>query len=76
MVRDLNFDLTLVVCPIVRDPDGLALSSRNRYLSPDERTQALAIPRALQAIEQAIRTGNRNPATYATWPSTNSPISA
>ncbi|ADV81055.1 pantoate--beta-alanine ligase [Terriglobus saanensis] len=50
MVRDLNFDLDLVVCPTVREPDGLALSSRNRYLSAEERIHALALSRALQSI--------------------------
>jgi len=50
MVRDLNFDLELVVCPTVRESDGLALSSRNRYLSTEERTQALALYRALQSV--------------------------
>jgi len=52
MVRDLNFDLDLVVCPIVRESDGLALSSRNRYLSPLERKQALVLIRALRRIEE------------------------
>jgi len=50
MVRDLNFDLELVVCPTVRESDGLALSSRNRYLSAEERTHALALYRALQSV--------------------------
>jgi pantoate--beta-alanine ligase len=50
MVRDLNFDLELVVCPTVREPDGLALSSRNRYLSPEERHHALALSRTLQTV--------------------------
>ena len=59
MVRDLNFDLEIVACPIVRDPDGLAMSSRNRYLSDTERAQALALPRALQAMRQLIAGGQR-----------------
>ncbi len=48
MVRDLRFALELDVCPTVREPDGLALSSRNRYLSGEERRQALVLSRALQ----------------------------
>lgn len=50
MVEDLNFPLELVVCSTVRDADGLALSSRNRYLSAEERVQALAIPQALREL--------------------------
>lgn len=60
MVRDLNFDLELIVCPTVREPDGLALSSRNRYLSPDERGRALVLSRALHAIVAAFRGGQNN----------------
>jgi pantoate--beta-alanine ligase len=57
MVRDLNFPLRLVVCPIVREPDGLAMSSRNRYLSEKERQQALVLQRALGEIEKRAATG-------------------
>ena len=59
MVRDLNFDLELVVCPIVREPDGLALSSRNRYLSAKERTQALVLSRALNVISATYHAGQK-----------------
>jgi pantoate--beta-alanine ligase len=59
MVRDLNFDLQLIPCPIVRDLDGLALSSRNRYLSAAERGQSLVIRRCLLAIERHIAAGAR-----------------
>ncbi len=51
VARDLAVPVELVVCPIVREPDGLAMSSRNRYLSPGERGQALVLSRALRAAE-------------------------
>lgn len=60
MVADLNFDLELVACPIVRDADGLALSSRNKYLSAEERRRALVLPRTLLALEGKVAEGERN----------------
>jgi pantoate--beta-alanine ligase len=62
MVRDLHFDLDLVVCPTVRDPDGLALSSRNRYLTPAERQHALALSQALRYLAGSIDEGSHDPA--------------
>jgi pantoate--beta-alanine ligase len=60
MVRDLDFPLEIVVCPTVREPDGLAMSSRNRYLSVEERRQALTLSRALHLAEaQAVRGEHR-----------------
>jgi pantoate--beta-alanine ligase len=60
MVRDLNFPLKIVVCPIVREPDGLAMSSRNVYLSSGERRDALALKRALDWATQQVARGERN----------------
>jgi pantoate--beta-alanine ligase len=57
LVRDLNLELDVRVLPTVRDPDGLALSSRNARLLPDERAQALALPRALAQGAAAHRAG-------------------
>ena len=54
MVRDLNLDVEIVICPIVREPDGLALSSRNVYLTPDERKSALVLNRALTAARDEL----------------------
>jgi len=59
MVRDLNFDVELVGCAIVRDADGLALSSRNKYLSAVEREQALVLRRTLLQMERRIAEGER-----------------
>ena len=52
MVRDLNFPVQIVVCPIVRESDGLAMSSRNAYLTPEQRKQALVLSRALKQVEK------------------------
>ena len=57
MVRALKFDVELVICPTVRDTDGLALSSRNRSLTADARKNALALSRSLQRVETAIAQG-------------------
>lgn len=54
MVRDLNMDVTIVPCPIIREPDGLALSSRNVYLKPEERKQALALSGSLRTAQEAL----------------------
>jgi len=62
MVEDLNLDVQLVVCPIVREPDGLAMSSRNVYLTPEQRQQALVLHRALMRVEMAVQQGERDAA--------------
>jgi len=57
MADTLDFPIQVVACPTLRDPDGLAMSSRNRYLSPDERARALSISRALFAAEAEAKAG-------------------
>ncbi len=60
MTRDLNLPIGIVVCPIVREPDGLAMSSRNTYLNLDERRAATVLYRALQAAKAAFEDGERD----------------
>jgi pantoate--beta-alanine ligase len=65
MVRDLDLAVELAVLPTVREPDGLALSSRNVRLDPDERRRAVALSRALRAAEDAVAAGERDAAAIA-----------
>src|SRR3954466_16392051 len=58
LVRDLNMPVRIEVCPTVREPDGLAMSSRNAYLSEEQRQHALALSRALRAAEQTVDRGD------------------
>jgi pantoate--beta-alanine ligase len=60
MVRDLDLPVELAIVPTVREPDGLAMSSRNRRLAPDERRRAVSLSKALRAAEQAIAAGERD----------------
>jgi pantoate--beta-alanine ligase len=60
MVRDLNFNLTIVGVPTVREDDGLACSSRNRYLSPEERDQAPVLHQALSRARERARSGEKS----------------
>jgi len=63
MVKDLNVDIEVVIAPIVREPDGLAMSSRNVYLSPTEREDAVVLSQSLRQAERLIAGGERSCAT-------------
>jgi pantoate--beta-alanine ligase len=60
MVRDLDMDVEIVVCPIVREADGLAMSSRNAYLNGEQRKQALVLRRSLQQVKTAVEAGEQD----------------
>jgi pantoate--beta-alanine ligase len=60
MVRDLDFPVEIVGCPIVRESDGLAMSSRNAYLNPEERVRAVVLQRALKRVDQEFKAGERS----------------
>ena len=62
MVRDLAFPLEIVACPVVREADGLAMSSRNAYLDPQERQQAQALHRSLERVKKSWQAGERDAA--------------
>jgi pantoate--beta-alanine ligase len=65
LVRDLDIPVRIAICPTVREPDGLALSSRNVHLHGADRERALALSEALEAARQAVEGGERDPATVA-----------
>ncbi len=62
MVRDLDLAVEIVVCPIVREADGLAMSSRNAYLDPEQRRQALVLHRSLMRVQKLVDAGERDAA--------------
>jgi len=61
MTRDLKFPIEIIACPIVREQDGLAMSSRNSYLNPEERQQALALHRSLETVKKSWLAGESDP---------------
>jgi pantoate--beta-alanine ligase len=63
IMRDLNYRTQAVICPIVREKDGLALSSRNAYLTPEQRNSAPVIFKSLQMVESMVELGERNAET-------------
>jgi pantoate--beta-alanine ligase len=65
MARDLDLPVEIVTCPTVREPDGLAMSSRNAYLGPADRERAVALRRGLDAAEASVAAGEREPARIA-----------
>ena len=76
MVRDLNFPLEIIGVRNRREPDGLALSSRNVYLTPDERAQAPVLRRALLLAGKRVRAGERDAGRFARCSKKNSPRAA
>jgi pantoate--beta-alanine ligase len=66
LVRDLDLPVQITVCPTVREPDGLAMSSRNAHLSPAERRQAVSLSRSLRLAADAVADGERDPTAIRT----------
>ncbi len=62
LVNDLDMDVEIVVCPIVREKDGLAMSSRNVYLTPEQRQQSLVLQRSLMRVQTLVDQGERDAA--------------